>query len=100
MGAVSNSTGLIKATTPAQTSVSVLITSTEILAANSNRIGMTIYNESGAICFIKLGSTASLTSYTAQIAIGGYFELPYYYTGVISGITVAITSILRVTEFT
>lgn len=86
--------------TTAFTSPSALITSTTVLASNANRRGATIYNESGAICFIKLGATASLTSYTVQIPIGGSYEVPFGYTGVIDGITVAITAVLRVTEFT
>jgi hypothetical protein len=89
-----------KASTPAQTSVSVTSASTIILAANANRLGATIYNESGAICFVKLGTTASLTSYSIQIAIGGYYEVPFNYTGGIDGITAVITSVLRVTELT
>ena len=86
--------------TPAQSSVSVLITNTVILAANANRLGATLYNESGAICFVKLGTTATLTSYSVQMAIGGYYEVPFGYTGGIDGITTAITAILRITELT
>lgn len=93
-------TSLPAATTPAQSTVSVLITSTTILAPNAARRGATIYNESGAIVFVKLGATASITSYTAQVAIGGYYEVPYSYTGTIDGITAAITAVVRVTEFT
>lgn len=86
--------------TPVQSSVSVTLSSTPILAANVARLGATIFNESGAIAYVKLGATASLTSYTAQIAIGGYYEVPFGYTGAIDGITVAVTAVLRVTELT
>jgi len=90
----------VKAATPAQSTVSVLTSSTSILAANAARLGATLYNESGAIAYVKLGATASLTSYSVQIAIGGYYEVPFGYTGAIDGITVAITAVLRVTELT
>ena len=47
---------------------------------------------------MKLGSTASTTSYTLQIAVGGYYEVPFGYTGAIDGITSSGTAQLRVTE--
>jgi hypothetical protein len=88
------------ATTPGQTSPSVTTASTSILASNANRVGGTIYNEGAAICYMKLGATASTTSYTLQIASGGYYEIPFSYTGAIDGITSAGTAQLRVTELT
>jgi hypothetical protein len=88
------------ATTPGQTSPSVTTSSTSILASNANRVGGTIYNEGAAICYMKLGATASTTSYTLQIASGGYYEIPFSYTGAIDGITSAGTAQLRVTELT
>lgn len=90
----------IRSATPSQTSPSVGVASTSILAANASRLGATIYNEGSAICYMKLGSTASLTSYTLQIASGGYYEVPFGYTGAIDGITSASTAQLRVTEIT
>jgi len=90
----------IRANTPAQSSVSVLTSNTSILATNAARLGATIYNESGATCFIKLGATASTTSYSIQMVVGSYYEVPFNYTGAIDGITLAITAILRVTELT
>jgi hypothetical protein len=89
-----------KAATPSQSSVSVTSGSTSILASNANRLGATIYNEGSAICYMKLGSTASTTSYTLQIASGGYYEIPFGYTGAIDGITSSGTAQLRVTELT
>lgn len=90
--------------TPATATVtspaSVTITVATVLAANTARYGAAVYNESGAICYLKLGATATLTSYTVQVAIGGYYEVPYGYTGILTGITLAGTAVLRVTEFT
>jgi len=90
----------VRSATPSQTSPSVTNASTSILASNANRLGATIYNEGAAICYTKLGATASVTSYTLQIAVGGYYELPFAYTGAVDGITSAGTAQLRVTELT
>lgn len=90
----------VRSATPSQSSPSVGVTSTSILASNTSRLGATIYNEGTATCYMKLGATASLTSYTLQIASGGYYEVPFGYTGAIDGITSASTAQLRVTEIT
>lgn len=89
-----------RSTTPSQSSVSVGSSNTAILASNANRLGFTIYNEGSAICYMKLGATASTTSYTCQIASGGYYECPFNYTGAVDGITSASTAQLRITELT
>lgn len=81
-------------------SVSVTTSNLTVLASNSSRKGATIYNESGAIAYVKLGATASTTSYTIQIIIGAYYEVPYGYTGIIDGITSSGTAVLRISELT
>ena len=88
----------VRSATPSQTSPSVTNSNTSILASNSNRLGATIYNEGAAICYMILGSTATTTSYTIQLQVGSYYELPFAYTGAIAGITSAGTAQLRVTE--
>jgi len=62
------------------------ISNVTLLSANSLRIGATIYNNSSAFLYIMLGSTATTSSFTAPINPGGYYEIPYHYNGVISGI--------------
>jgi hypothetical protein len=47
-----------------------------------------------------MGTTASVTSYTAQVFPSGYFELPYGYTGEIDGIWSAAVGNARITEVT
>lgn len=89
-----------KPSTGGQSSPSVTNSSTVILASNANRLGATIYNEGAAVCYMKLGATASLTSYSLQIASGGYYEVPFGYTGAIDGITSSGTAQLRVSELT
>jgi hypothetical protein len=47
---------------------------------------------------VKLGSTASATSYTVKIITDAYYEVPFGFTGIITGITASGTATLRVTE--
>lgn len=90
----------VRSATGANTSPSITTASATVLASNANRLGGTIYNESGAVLYLLLGATASVTAYTLQVAVGGYYEIPFNYTGVIAGITSAGTAVLRVTELT
>jgi hypothetical protein len=59
-----------------------------ILAANALRKGATITNASTAVLFIKfaaIGGT-SATSFTVRLVANAYIEIPFGYTGDISGI--------------
>ncbi|MBE8968378.1 hypothetical protein IQ277_19770 [Nostocales cyanobacterium LEGE 12452] len=68
------------------TTVASSTTSVTILAGNSNRKGATIWNDSTAILFIEFGATATTSAFAAKLFAGGYYEVPFHYTGVISGI--------------
>jgi len=96
-GALPVSMGAGAATTN-QSSPAVTTSSAVILASNTSRLGATIYNEGTVACFVRLGATASVTSYTVKMAVDGYYELPFNYTGAINGITSSGTATLRVTE--
>lgn len=85
---------------PSQTSPSVTTSSTSILASNANRLGATIYNEAWSTCLVELWATASATSYTVQIAVWWYYEVPFNYTWAIDWIVASGTATLRVTELT
>ena len=71
---------------------------TLLLAHNSMRLGATIYNDSSAILYVKLGLGASLTSFTVRMRPYAYYELPYGYTGQINGIWAASAGAARITE--
>lgn len=86
--------------TPAQSSVAGSATSVSLLASNTSRLGATIYNDSTALLYLKLGATASTTSYSLQIAPYGYYEIPYAYTGAIDGIWSSATGNARISELT
>lgn len=83
------------------TSVSSSATSVTFLSANANRKQATFYNDSTQILYLKLGTTASTSSYTIQLNAGDYYELPWpIYTGRIDGIWVSANGAVRITELT
>jgi hypothetical protein len=78
-------------TTPTQTaviaSVNASATSVPVLAASGARRGATVFNEGSTVLYLAFAATASVTAYTVQVAVNGYYELPTnLYGGVISGI--------------
>lgn len=89
-----------RTSTATLSNVSGSASSVNLLASNANRDGATIYNDSTAVLYVKLGSTASTSSFTVKVAAGGYYELPFGYTGTIDGIWSAANGSARVTEFT
>ena len=91
----------IRAATPTQSSVADTASSTTLLASNSSRLGATIYNDSTVTLYLKLGATASTTSFTVAMAASAYYEVPFGYTGVIDGIWASDASgSARITELT
>lgn len=86
--------------TPALTSVAGANTSTSLLAANVNRIGAAVFNESTATLYLALNTAASVTAYTVQLAANGYYELPYGYDGAVFGIWSSAVGNARITELT
>jgi hypothetical protein len=89
-----------RAATPTQSSVAGSASSVSLLASNANRLGATVYNDSTAVLYVKLGTTASTTSYTTQISANEYYEVPFQYTGAIDGLWTSATGSARITEFT
>jgi hypothetical protein len=83
-------------TGPTPARVSDATTSTQLLAANTNRLGVVIHNDSTAALFVKYGTAASSTSYVYKLAAGATLSLPEpgqpLYTGVIHGIWDADTA--------
>lgn len=75
-------------------------TNVTLFAASSNALGRTIYNDSTAVLYVKFGVTASATSYTVQIAAGGYYEFPQpAYAGQVDGIWASANGNARVTSW-
>lgn len=93
----------VRPSTGSQSSVAASLTSVTIKAANANRIGLTVFNDSNAgILYLLLGAgTASSTVFSVALQKGGgYYEVPYGYTGVINGVWSVASGAARVTEFT
>lgn len=86
--------------TSAVTSVAGSAASVALLASNANRLGATVYNDSTAILYLKLGATASTSSFTTKLFPEDYYEVPANYTGVIDGIWASATGNARITELT
>lgn len=90
-----------KSTASNITSVAGAISNTSILASNANRVLATIFNAANKIMYVALGGTASLSSYSVQIANNSYWELPVTYTGAISAVWASgVTGNALVTELT
>lgn len=89
-----------KSTTGTLSNVTSSAASVTLLASNANRLGGTIYNDSNKRLYVKLGASASSTSFT-QILFGqGYYEIPANYSGVVDGVWESANGFARVTELT
>jgi len=86
-------------TVAASTTVASSIASVAILAANANRKGATIWNASTATLFMDLDAAATAADYAAKLDPGGYYEVPFGFTGAISGIWSAANGNALVREF-
>lgn len=70
-----------KAATSSVTSIAGATTNTNIFASNANRVVATIFNGTNKTMYIKLGTTASTSSFTTQLLPNSYWELPVDWTG-------------------
>lgn len=57
-----------------------------LLAANVDRIGVSIHNNAAAMLYVKLGTGVSNASFTVGLEEGFFYEIPFRYTGVITGV--------------
>lgn len=87
--------------TGANTSVSGSASAVTLKAANNARRGLTLFNDSASACFVLLGAgTVSATVFSVKMSAGTYYEVPYGFTGIVTGIWVTATGNMRVTELT
>lgn len=81
------------------TSVASSASDVLLLAANPGRAGAVIWNDSTAILFVSLGtSAASNASYTVQVASQAGYTVPAVWLGMIRGIWASANGNARVTE--
>lgn len=92
----------VKATSTLGTTSSVTGSTSTItlLAANPNRLGSTVYNDSTTNMYIKLGSGATTTNFTVKMGQGAYYETPFGYTGILTGTFDVANGNARITEIT
>lgn len=89
---------LAPTTTSTHTTIVASVTVQTFLAANVNRKGVTLYCL--GTTFIKLGTGATTTVFTIRIAANGYYEVPFSYTGIITGIWSSASGNAIVAELT
>lgn len=83
------------------TSVSDTASSTTLLASNTSRLGAVVFNDSSSDLYVKLGTTASTTSFSYKLSPYETVEIPFGYTGRIDGIWSSdSTGAARITELT
>jgi len=88
------------ATAATVASVTAAVADTTLLAANASRMGAAVFNASTAILYLKLGTGASLTSYTVRLTSNAYYEIPFGYSGQINGYWAAANGAALVTQVT
>jgi hypothetical protein len=87
--------------TGTESNVNSSATSVSILAANADRIGAAVFNDSTATLYLRLSdSAASTTAFTQKMAPYSTYEVLANYTGAITGIWDSATGAARVTEIT
>lgn len=87
--------------TATQSGVSLAVTSFTIIASNSARKMLYLYNDSVNVLYVKLdGGTATTTNYSFQLPPGGYWESSEaaIFTNAIVGISLVATGIVKITE--
>ena len=97
-----SSTKPASSSTTTITSVAINAANVNLKAANTARLGLTIQNDTTQILYVKLGTTATSTSYTVKMGAGQYYEVPFGYVGNIDGIWASASGggNATITEFT
>ena len=81
----------------AVTAVAAAVASSVLLAANAARKGATVYNDSAAELLVRLGTPAAAATFTVDMLPGAYYkEVPFGYTGQVTGIWASATGFARV----
>jgi hypothetical protein len=84
----------------ATVSVASSASSVNIFAAATTGLARLVFNDSTAVLYLKFGATASASSYTVQIAAGGYYEFPQpLYLGNVDGIWASANGNARLTSW-
>lgn len=90
------------AATATCTNVSDSASSVTLIAANTARLGLVLFNDSSAVCYVKFGTTASTSSFTHKMDAGSFWALDtVVYNGRIDAIWASAPGgAMRITELT
>lgn len=91
---------LMKAGIATHSNVSGANASTLLLAAAPARKGVSIWNDSAAILYLKYATGASATSCFVKLIADAYWEMPVIWTGVVYGFWASATGAARIVELT
>lgn len=81
------------------TRISSSITNIILVAANSNRLGLYLYNDSTATQYVKFGATATTTDFSIRLTPRMTYEMPIpIYVGQIDVISSSTNGAIQVTE--
>lgn len=79
-------------------SVASLASNVTLLSARVGRRGFTIWNNSSAILYVKLGATATSSDCTKKMAADEFWACPIEYNGQVDGIWASSNGAALVTE--
>lgn len=83
------------------TAVTASVTNTTLIASNSSRRGILLYNDSTSIVRVKFGTTASSSSFSFKLYPNCFYDNPTMcYTGIITGIWESANGNMLVTQLT
>lgn len=80
------------------TTVAAATSETVLIAKNNGRNSGSVYNDSAASLYLKLGAGATITDWTVRLDQDDYYELPEGYAGDVTGVWAAASGQARVTE--
>jgi hypothetical protein len=90
---------LVGATALTPVVIVAAISSVTLAAANANRVGCIIFNNSTARLYVRMEAGATTTNWCFIIEAGGYWEMPRrYHVGIITGVWASATGDAHVTE--
>lgn len=83
-----------------QISNSLSTTASTLVASNSNRKGLTLFNSSDKTIFVDYSNAVTASDYAFKLEPNAYYEMPRpIYTGVLHAILATGTASIEVREF-
>ena len=96
---MSDQTATLANVASSASSVNLFPANTYTYPADGNH-GRLVFNDSTQVLYLKFGATASASSYTVQIAGGGYYEFPQpLFLGNVDGIWAGANGNARLTSW-